>query len=316
MSTKKSALYPAGSVSRDPAGEFPRSIMAAGAVVWRPGEKEKEYAVIHRPHYGDWSLPKGKVDPGESMPVTAAREIREETGLEVRLGQLLGKATYPVRDRTKVVYYWSAQRVGGSFSPNEEVDRLEWLTADEAIRALSYPIDRELIERASGLPAADARVLVVRHARAHQRLNWAGDDKKRPLDKKGRRQAEMLVPMLLPFRPERIYSALPDRCQLTAAPLADELGLPITVDELLGDDGWMDSVSLAWQRFAEIVAHGGVSVVVGQGIIIPELIARLAREQGLRLSEVKAKKGSCWVLSFSRGRLIAADYLASALPVK
>ena len=114
-------------IPADPAKEFPRAMLAAGAVLWRGDLADLdsvEVAVIHRPSYDDWSLAKGKVDPGESLPTTATREILEETGFEIRLGKLLGKVTYPVGDRTKVVYYWTGEVLGGEFTPNDEVDEL------------------------------------------------------------------------------------------------------------------------------------------------------------------------------------------------
>lgn len=98
-------------------------ILAAGTVLWRRQETgELEIAVIHRPHYNDWSLPKGKVDEAESLPTTAVREAKEETGYTVCLGKLLGKITYQVRNRTKVVYYWLAEVLEGTFARNSEVD--------------------------------------------------------------------------------------------------------------------------------------------------------------------------------------------------
>ena len=100
----------------DPAVEFKRTTLAAGAVLWRGDPDDPEVAIIHRPHYDDWSLPKGKVDPGESLPTTAAREILEETGYTVRLGKLIGKVAYPVQGRTKVVYYWMARVLEGSYT--------------------------------------------------------------------------------------------------------------------------------------------------------------------------------------------------------
>ena len=120
-------------IPTDPAKEFKRTTLAAGAVLWRGNPQDPEVAVIHRPHYDDWSLPKGKVDPGESLPTTAAREILEETGYDVKLGKLIGKVTYPVQGRTKVVYYWLAQYLKGSFGDNSETDELRWLPIDEAL---------------------------------------------------------------------------------------------------------------------------------------------------------------------------------------
>ncbi|KQB86433.1 bifunctional NUDIX hydrolase/histidine phosphatase family protein [Corynebacterium lowii] len=318
MGNLSAAVYLDGeyhSIPKDPAGEFPRSTLAAGAVLWRKQGEAIEVAVVHRPHYDDWSLPKGKVDAGESLPTTAAREIYEETGYEATLGRLLGKVTYPVKDRTKVVCYWLALVSAGEFQPNEEVDELRWVDLDSARALLSYDVDVAVIDRAAErlASATTSTVILVRHGRAHQRRNWAGDDDRRPLDKKGRRQAEMLVPLLLAYRPDSLYSAQPDRCQLTAAPLADELGLSITVDPLYGDEGWENNPEQAQRALEEVIARGGTSVVVSQGISIPQAIARLG---GLFLDDIEAKKASCWVLSFSEGTLTGADYLTSPLPVK
>ncbi|WP_448854429.1 NUDIX hydrolase [Corynebacterium frankenforstense] len=315
-------------IPRDPAKHFKRATLAAGAVLYRrradaaedaTGADAWETAVVHRPHYDDWSLPKGKVDPGEAMPTTAHREILEETGLETRLEKLVGTVTYPVGDRTKVVYYWTASVVSGEFTANNEVDELRWLPFDEAAELLSYAVDRRVLEKALKRITAgvDTRVLYVRHARAHQRRNWAGDDFKRPLDKKGRRQSEMLIPALLPFHPTAVYSAEPDRCRQTAAPLADELGVDVTVDRAFGDEGWLENMTGAQKAFTDVVARGGVPVIVGQGLIIPDMIAWLSANGTLPLdSDAESKKASCWVLSFADGRLVGADYLASPLPAK
>ncbi|MCI6205309.1 MAG: NUDIX hydrolase [Corynebacterium glucuronolyticum] len=300
-----------------PGKDVKRPTLAAGAVLWKGDVTDPRVAVIHRPCYDDWSLAKGKLDPGESLPVTAIREIFEETGYTVRLGKLLGRVSYPVLDRTKIVYYWTAKVLGGHFTPNDEVDEIRWLTLDEAKELLTYEVDTHVLEKANKrfhLPA-ESRVLLVRHAKAHDKRKWAGDDNLRPLEKKGLRQAEMLVPLLLGFRPERVYSAVPDRCQSTAAPIAEEVGVSVHADPLLGDDAQPDE---AIARFDEIIAEGGVSVVVSQGERIPALLQHYSDTGRLPLpmDEVKCKKGSVWVLSFNGGQLTGADYLASALPVK
>lgn len=308
-------------IPADPAKEFRRSMLAAGAVLWRGDLSDLdsvEVAVIHRPSYDDWSLAKGKLDPGESLPTTAAREILEETGFEIRLGKLLGKVTYPVLNRTKVVYYWTGEVLDGEFTPNDEVDELRWLPIAEARALLSYEVDRLVLDKAEKrfrLPAT-SRVLYIRHGRAHQRRNWGGDDALRPLDKKGRRQAEMLVPMLLPYKPVAVYSAEPERCQSTASPLADELGLEIVVDRLFGDEAWLENQVACQRRFQELVDAGGTSVVVSQGEAIPGMIAWLSANGRLPLDEIEAKKASVWVLSFNGGQLTGADYLTSPLPAK
>jgi len=103
--------------------------------------------LVHRPRYDDWSLPKGKNDPGESDEDCARREVEEETGLRCRLGAELAGTSYRDRhDRPKVVRYWAMEVVDGTFTPNEEVDVVAWLPLDAAGRRLSYARDIEVLD--------------------------------------------------------------------------------------------------------------------------------------------------------------------------
>ena len=122
-------------------------VRAAGGVVWRRGAQgEIEVAVVHRPRYDDWSLPKGKLDEGEGFLDAAVREVLEETGLEVAVGSELPEVRYrDQRGRPKVVRYWAMEATGGRFEANDEVDELRWLAPTEAAEALTYPHDVELL---------------------------------------------------------------------------------------------------------------------------------------------------------------------------
>jgi 8-oxo-dGTP diphosphatase len=123
-------------------------VRAAGGVVWR--RPEVDLAVIHRPRHGDWSLPKGKLDPGESWHEAALREVREETGLSCRLGEELDPVFYTDRKgRSKAVRYWLMEALEGDFAPGDEVDELRWLPFDDAIELLTYEHDRELVGSAA-----------------------------------------------------------------------------------------------------------------------------------------------------------------------
>ncbi|MDQ3935117.1 MAG: NUDIX hydrolase [Actinomycetota bacterium] len=103
-------------------------------------------AVIHRPKYDDWTLPKGKLFEGETFEEAALREVREETGLVCELGEEAASATYRDRKgREKLVRYWEMTPLSGEFEPTREVDELRWLTPDEARRLLSHEHDRELV---------------------------------------------------------------------------------------------------------------------------------------------------------------------------
>jgi 8-oxo-dGTP diphosphatase len=120
-------------------------IEAAGGVVARDGR----IALVHRPRYDDWTLPKGKLDRGESFEDAAVREVEEETGLRGRLVRELPASTYEVNGRPKIVRYWLMDVEGeGPFVPNEETDELRWVAPDEALRLLTYDRDRDVIAAA------------------------------------------------------------------------------------------------------------------------------------------------------------------------
>jgi 8-oxo-dGTP diphosphatase len=117
-------------------------VKAAGGVVVRDGR----VAVVHRPKYDDWSLPKGKLDPGERFEEAALREVEEEIGLRCRLGEELPMVSYhDAKGRPKVVRYWRMEPLEGDFTPNDEVDEVRWVPPDEAAAVLSYPRDREVV---------------------------------------------------------------------------------------------------------------------------------------------------------------------------
>jgi len=122
-------------------------VRAAGGVVVRDGR----IAVVHRPRYDDWSLPKGKLDAGETWEGCALREVEEETGLRCTLGEPLQTARYTDRrGRPKEVRYWRmAVDEDMGFTPGDEVDELRWLSPQEAESLLSYLHDRALVREAS-----------------------------------------------------------------------------------------------------------------------------------------------------------------------
>jgi 8-oxo-dGTP diphosphatase len=284
-------------------------VLAAGAVVWRPAADGPEIGLVHRPRYDDWAYPKGKLDPGETMPFAAAREVAEETGLRVGLGALLGDVRYPVPEGEKVVRYWAARALDGEFESNHETDERAWVSIDRAADRLSYRHDMDVLQRFVDIGPPTSTVLLVRHAKAGSRKDWQGEDAMRPLSGGGRRQAAALAPFLALFGPQRLFTAPPLRCRDTLVPLADRLGgAPIEDEPLLGEAIYWAEPEAGRQRLRELAARPGATVVVSQGGVIPDLVGTLAKDAGVDPDHVPAKKASTWVLTVVGDDVRAADY--------
>jgi 8-oxo-dGTP diphosphatase len=299
----------------------PITVRAAGTVTWRPGEHgDVEIVVVHRPGLGDWSLPKGKLEPDETPAAAAVRETREETGSRPVLVRLLGEVSYHAdrpRPGRKVVCYFAGKAGTSSFEPSREVDEIRWLSPAQAAPMLTYDTDRTVLDEFTALPADTRTVLLVRHAKAGRRSDWSGPDEQRPLSPAGWAQAAGLRRMLPLFRPTSVHTADPTRCVQTVAGLADDLGVPVIGEPLLSEDAFRRDPDSATERFLAIAEQQNVPVICSQGGVIPGLIRRIARRSGLPINDVPCKKGSTWVLSFDPVKprhLLAAGYLPTALP--
>jgi len=288
-------------------------IQAAGGVLWRssPGGTI-EVALVHRPRYNDWSLPKGKLRPGEHPLVAACREVAEETGIQAAAGKRLDIEHYDTPLGSKAVEFWAMHGPERPFKPTAEVDRLAWMSLADARWRLRYRRDFYIIGSLETLAdstlAASAVLLLVRNARAVPagRREGAGGD--RPLDAGGRDQAEALRRALPAFGPSRLLSAGGARFADTMRPLGAELGLPVETEPVFGEEEYAASPGRGLTRILELVSVGGTSAVCAPGAVIRHLLFALAEDAGLDLTGYPAVKGSVWALFFSGGRLTAADY--------
>jgi 8-oxo-dGTP diphosphatase len=290
-----------------------RVIAAAGGALWRTGgDGELLTALVHRPKYGDWSLPKGKLDAGEHALTAAVREVREETGLSVVVGRRSVQTRYAHRQGPKRVDYW-VMAADGEFVANDEVDELRWLPLPEAAGLVSHEHDRAvLIDLGRTDVPRMPSLLLVRHGSAGERSDWDGPDDERPLDTKGRRQAGQLASALALFGPSRLLTAPPVRCRETLEPLAAATGLAVGEAPELGEDGFgtdPDAGLALVERLLTAGPGGGPTVICSQGGAIPSVLMSL----GVRWAGTAgalwppSAKSSVWVLGGRPGAL-SADY--------
>lgn len=123
-------------------------IQAAGGIIWKTEGKEKKLAVVHRHKHKDWSLPKGKVDPGEGWKKAALREVLEETGCVGKITKYAGSISYILDGIPKVVMFWHMDiKSSEPDKMNGEVDEVRWLSVDEAIKILDYDDEIDLIQK-------------------------------------------------------------------------------------------------------------------------------------------------------------------------
>jgi 8-oxo-(d)GTP phosphatase len=274
-------------------GRLAPEIRAAGGAVLRAAsDRRGEVLLVHRPGHRDWTLPKGKIERGESDEECALREVVEETGFECLLGPEIGETRYRERrGREKSVRYWIMTVRDGTFQPNSEVDEVRWVSLSSAARELSYPGDRAILDAIE--PTLRSLVLLVRHGRAGDRDEWTGDDRLRPLDKRGRRQADAMVAPLAGYALSRLVSSPYVRCVQTLEPLSARLGLPVEHDPAIAE-------GVPVQKARGLIDRLGPGPVVlcTHGDVVEALVGE---------GEPK-KKGSTWLLARRNGAVELVRY--------
>ena len=124
-------------------------IEAAGGLLWRDSPHGRQIAIVHRPRYDDWTLPKGWREKGEKFIEAAVREVTEETNCQVECGEFAGSVSYVVKGIPKIVLFWHMNLSEDcGFKKNSEVDLLAWLDVEEAIERLDHEDERCLLSRA------------------------------------------------------------------------------------------------------------------------------------------------------------------------
>ena len=266
------------------------TIFSFVSVLWREVKGQLLVAVIHRARYDDWSFPKGKQDPGENLPQTAVREIREETGLKIKLGVRLKVVHYTVGDNIpKEVHYWAARvtdsaLANSKFKPSEEVASVEWKTPEEVRGLLTYDFDREVLDRALDLHLIGhlrtKPVIVLRHASATPRTDWKGgkglDDGHRPLLDHGHIEAQQLVPLLSAFAPKRLVTSSWVRCRTTLEPFSKAKKLKLIERHQLSEFGNKTGPRRTLKVVHDLVTDGTPAVICSHRPALPTILEALA----------------------------------------
>jgi len=293
-------------------------VLAAGAICWRIVDGKARILLVHRGDRSDVSLPKGKLDPGETLPQTAVREIQEETGLTVSLGAPLGTVEYTLPSgKEKVVYYWSAEVSAhalelSKFVPNSEISSVEWVSLGKARKKLSYAHDVDVVDRfAARLKAGRARtfaIIALRHGKAVPPSSWDGPDATRPLLQRGSDQALSVAPAIAAFAPEKLVSSSAVRCASTIAPLAGYLSLPVKETDKISQDAYEDGEASIADVVAKRLKKRQTAVLCSHGPVLPDIIEEVARQthsaidHALRSSEM-LDTGEYTVLHIARDKV-------------
>lgn len=219
-------------------------VRAAGALLWRVRHRKLEVLVVHRPRYDDWSWPKGKTEGAEPLPVCAVREVAEETGIEVALGQPLAMVRYRNGDgRVKEAHYWAGTPVtelglgaclqarAPRAAVEDEVDEIRWVDATTVRALLTYPYDLDPLDRLED-QWRDGKLrtwtmVILRHARAVKRSAWKSGEESRPLTKAGALHARALVPLLSAYGVVELITSPWERCVATVRPYAEVTGVEL-----------------------------------------------------------------------------------------
>lgn len=267
-------------------------IRAAGVVVFRDTDQShsgsKEFLTVHRPHREDWSLPKGKADPGEITPCTAVRECDEETGFRVALGARLPTARYLDRGTPKEVDYWiGVVRYDEGFAPDEEVDEIRWVPTHEATGFLTYSDDAELVRLAEGAPPTTP-LIILRHAKAMRRADFDGTvDSERPLSGRGRGESKRLVDALDAYGITSVHSSSYKRCVSTVNRFAKMLGTDVHLEDCMSEGGHADDPSATAQRSVELLHQREAAVLCTHRPVLPAVLAAISKELGLAPTTVQ-----------------------------
>jgi 8-oxo-dGTP pyrophosphatase MutT (NUDIX family)/phosphohistidine phosphatase SixA len=291
--------------------------IAAGGVVWQRRGGTVQVALVHRPRYDDWSLPKGKVH-GKEAPISCAyREILEETGLSVRLGPYIGEVAYSTVDGQKRVSYWCAQALDNDrvSQANNEVDELEWQTLEGALARLTQETDVEILSRFIAMDYDVTPLVILRHAKAVDQREWQGGDEDRPLDILGQQQARRMHSIYQVYALNEIHTSDAVRCYDTIMEMARKLGVhPIISDDLSEytfEKNMEIALSYSNDLATRVIDAEKAILLCSHKPILARILEEVTKNTEVVLSISKLSPGEAWVVFFNRKRASSIELVSA-----
>ena len=295
------------------------AILAAGAAIWRPAPEAAggaEVLLVHRPKYDDWSLPKGKSEPGEHILLTAVREVREESCVRPVLGPRLPTVEYLSWGQPKRVSYWAAFDSGDEAAPGNEIDALAWVPLAQAREQQADTHDDPVIS--AFRPRQTVPLILARHASAGSKADWPGDDESRPLDAQGVADAQALGRLLACFAPTaRVISSPALRCTESVRPYAAAFGGIVEAEARLAPHGRYLGLSTRTELadalrhlLSDLVSERRPAVLCLHRENIPDALAAVCSALGAPdavPADPSLHKGSFWVVHVAAGELAGLE---------
>ena len=284
------------------------TVLAAGAVMWRRQPHGLEVLLVERTKHRDMSIPKGKLDPGETLPECAVREMLEETGIAIDLGAHLGVTRYTLPEgRPKAVHYWQAEVSSkavkkSSFEPNSEISALHWMPLEQAKEECTYIHDVHLLElfqaRAEASELSTIAIVALRHGKAEQ-PDFETPDAARKLTDRGRRQSRSIAPGIAAFGIDRVFTSTADRCVETVAPLAKRLGSETRQTRLLSQEPDREKTEKLQQKISRAVEKGRSTVFCSHAPVLPAVVAAVVGETAAEVTAGIRRSASLSTAAFS-----------------
>ena len=295
------------------------AILAAGTVIWRKNRGEVEVALVHRPRYDDWSLPKGKLDNGEELINCAYRETLEETGFDTHFGPFVGSVEYFTPEGLKQVSYWAAQlKVAESlFIANSEVDQLQWLPIEAAIETVTQDTDGEILTKFIDVPFDSTPLILLRHAKALAREEWQGGDEDRPLDNFGQLQAARMFSIYQVFGIHEIHTSDAVRCYDTVEQMTRILKIEPIITSQISEYTYKKNKEKSLD-YAKLLKESVLDLrlpilACSHNPVLPKMLEKILRKTKAAPTVTKLMPGDAWVVHFGKKKALQVDFIAAPL---